>query len=184
MKKDEVVARALDVFRRKGFHHTSMSDIGAACGLLKGSLYHHFPGKEALAQAAIDSLHSQFRREVFSIAFTGAGGPGERMRIMATKVERYFSGRDDSCLMGSLALELGGSVPGFSDRLRAFFDDWAGAFAYLFQVAHGRERAAILGLDAVARIQGALMLSRLYGNQDALIRCHRDLATLAGGSAH
>ena len=182
MKKDDVVMRALEVFRSKGFHSTSMADIGAACGLLNGSLYHHFPSKEALAQAVIDSLHSQFRREVFSIAFNGAGGPGERMRAMATKVERYFNGRGEPCLMGSLVLELGGAMPGFSDRLRSFFDDWAGALAYLFQVAHGRERAAVLGQDAVARIQGALMMARLYGESEPLLRCHRELASLAGGS--
>ncbi|MBF0093092.1 MAG: TetR/AcrR family transcriptional regulator, partial [Alphaproteobacteria bacterium] len=117
MKKEEVIARAIDVFRRKGFHSASMSDVGAACGLLKGSLYHHFESKEALALAVIDNLHGQFRREVFSISFTGAGGPGERMRSMATKIERYFGGCDNCCLMGILSLELGGEVPGFSDRL-------------------------------------------------------------------
>src|SRR5690606_18941267 len=52
--RDKVIDCALRLFREKGYHATSMADISEACGLLKGSIYHYFPGKKELAAAALD----------------------------------------------------------------------------------------------------------------------------------
>lgn len=35
-------------FRQRGFHGTSMQQLAAAAGIQKGSLYHHFTGKEEI----------------------------------------------------------------------------------------------------------------------------------------
>lgn len=43
-----ILDAAAKVFREKGYHHASMSDIAKKTGLLKGSLYHHITGKEEL----------------------------------------------------------------------------------------------------------------------------------------
>lgn len=43
-----LVNEAARLFGSKGYHNTSMRDIAAAVGILPGSLYHHFPSKEAL----------------------------------------------------------------------------------------------------------------------------------------
>ena len=47
--KEEVVRQALLLFKKQGYHRTSMSDLATVCGLLKGSFYHYFSGKDALA---------------------------------------------------------------------------------------------------------------------------------------
>lgn len=41
-------------FREHGFHGTSMQDIADAAGIQKGSLYHHFSGKEEILFRIID----------------------------------------------------------------------------------------------------------------------------------
>jgi len=48
VKEEEVVATATKLFREKGYHGTSMQDIGDAVGVPKGSLYQHIESKEAL----------------------------------------------------------------------------------------------------------------------------------------
>lgn len=52
--RDRIIAKAAALFNRKGFVGCSMQDIVEAVGLEKGSLYGHFPTKEALAVAAFE----------------------------------------------------------------------------------------------------------------------------------
>lgn len=47
-RRAEILAIAWRLFSSRGLTRTSMRDIAAGAGLLAGSLYHHFPSKEAL----------------------------------------------------------------------------------------------------------------------------------------
>ncbi len=47
-RRSELLATAADIFRDKGYHATSMSDIAGAMGIRKASLYHHIISKDAL----------------------------------------------------------------------------------------------------------------------------------------
>src|SRR5262249_3565111 len=49
---DEVEDTLLDVFWSPGYAHTSIDDLAVATGLLRGSLYAAYPGKEAMFRAA------------------------------------------------------------------------------------------------------------------------------------
>ena len=44
MTKEEVLDRLLDTFRDKGYEGASLSELSAAAGLTRASLYHYFPG--------------------------------------------------------------------------------------------------------------------------------------------
>ncbi|MGM0583410.1 MAG: TetR/AcrR family transcriptional regulator [Pseudomonadota bacterium] len=48
-RREAVLERAAELFAARGFDGASMRDIAAAVGMLPGSLYYHFPSKEALA---------------------------------------------------------------------------------------------------------------------------------------
>lgn len=47
-KDNEIFDAAASLFKRKGFHATSMQDIADAVGMQKGSLYYHIVSKEEL----------------------------------------------------------------------------------------------------------------------------------------
>lgn len=47
-RRHELLVAAAHLFARKGYHATSMQDIADALDILRGSLYHHIDGKEAL----------------------------------------------------------------------------------------------------------------------------------------
>lgn len=171
LTREDVVGRAVEVFRRRGFHGTSMADLAAACGILKGSLYHHFPSKDDLALAVLEDIHAHFRAAIFPLAH-GPLPPADRMAALARAVTAYFAGRDGSCLMGAFALEIGAGDERFAVRIRAYFDDWAAAVAAPLEPRHGVVEAQRLGRDFVARTQGALMLLKLAGDDEPLARCH------------
>ncbi|RJK96140.1 TetR/AcrR family transcriptional regulator [Vallicoccus soli] len=49
-----LVALAADVFTRRGYDGTSISDLARAAGLTKSSIYHHVEGKEHLLRLALE----------------------------------------------------------------------------------------------------------------------------------
>ena len=53
--RDRVFEVAAEVFHRKGYDNTSMSDVAAAAGLTKAGLYHHVSSKESLLYTVLDS---------------------------------------------------------------------------------------------------------------------------------
>ncbi|UCH11121.1 MAG: helix-turn-helix transcriptional regulator, partial [Fidelibacterota bacterium] len=48
-----ILAAAKQLFARKGYQETSMSDIAEACELGKATLYYYFPTKEDIYQEII-----------------------------------------------------------------------------------------------------------------------------------
>jgi AcrR family transcriptional regulator len=48
MTRDDILDAAAQVFRQKGFHGASMSDIAEAVNLQKASLYHHVASKQEI----------------------------------------------------------------------------------------------------------------------------------------
>jgi AcrR family transcriptional regulator len=47
-RRAEILARAAQLFASSGSAGTSLKDVADACGILPGSLYHHFESKEAI----------------------------------------------------------------------------------------------------------------------------------------
>ena len=52
-RREAMVRTAIHIFNRHGYHETSMEAIATALGLTKGSLYHYYSGKTALAYDCI-----------------------------------------------------------------------------------------------------------------------------------
>jgi len=52
--RDRIRSEAAALFREKGFNGTSMSELAAEVGITKSSLYHHYPGKQALLSEIIE----------------------------------------------------------------------------------------------------------------------------------
>src|SRR5213075_1460394 len=52
--RNRVYEVAAEVFHRKGYDATSMSDVATAAGLTKAGLYHHVSSKESLLYTVLD----------------------------------------------------------------------------------------------------------------------------------
>ena len=53
-RRREILDTAIELFYKKGFSHTSISDIAQKAGISQGLCYRYFPSKEAIADAAVD----------------------------------------------------------------------------------------------------------------------------------
>src|SRR5437762_7590799 len=52
--RNRVFEVAAEVFHRKGYDNTAMSDVASAAGLTKAGLYHHISSKESLLYTVLD----------------------------------------------------------------------------------------------------------------------------------
>jgi TetR/AcrR family transcriptional regulator len=74
-KRLALLTEAVSAFNARGFHATSMSDLGRRLGVTKSALYYYFPSKQAILKAALDhvisiafdSLEEACNRDIYSI---------------------------------------------------------------------------------------------------------------------
>ncbi len=79
VQPDAIVQAAASVFQRQGYHGATMAEIAAEVGLTAGSLYHHFPSKQDLLIAVLQTGLAQITAEVRAIVQSG-DPPAEKLR--------------------------------------------------------------------------------------------------------
>ena len=52
--KGRLLQAAATLFREKGYERTTVRDLGKAVGIQSGSLFHHYPNKEAILRAVME----------------------------------------------------------------------------------------------------------------------------------
>ena len=62
-----ILASALGLFAKKGYVHTTFTDIAARLGMTKGAVYWHFESKQSLLMALIDEMLAKFRRQILEL---------------------------------------------------------------------------------------------------------------------
>ncbi|HMX03662.1 MAG TPA: TetR/AcrR family transcriptional regulator [Chitinophagales bacterium] len=171
--RGELIKQALNLFRTQGYHKTTMSDIGTACGLLKGSIYHYFSSKEDLMREVLEVLRNYYRDKVFIHAFNDALTAEQRLNMLGEKSIEVFVNGDGACLMANIAMETNDVVPEFRAPIRAFFDDWTNALTHIYSDKYSKEAATIFAGETICAIEGAAMLMRIYNDRTYLDKAHQ-----------
>ncbi len=170
--KTAVLDAALQVVRTKGYAATTLDDLCAAAGVSKGSFFHHFPGKEDMALAAI-AHWNHVTGEVFAhAAFQKKKDPRDRVLGYIDFRKELLQGQaqDYSCLLGTLVQETFATHPrlrdacdaGISAHARTIARDIAAAKALHAPDAHWDPE--VLALFTQATLQGAFVLAKARDN--------------------
>lgn len=85
-RRDHLVEVATDLFCREGFHATGIDRVLAESGVAKMTLYKHFPSKDDLIGACLESVAASARADVESVL--ERGGSTARARIL-TLIDWY-----------------------------------------------------------------------------------------------
>lgn len=62
--RTRILASALSLFVKKGYEHTTFTDVAARLKMTKGAVYWHFDTKEALLVALVQEMLAKFRRQI------------------------------------------------------------------------------------------------------------------------
>ncbi|QRP49261.1 TetR/AcrR family transcriptional regulator [Amycolatopsis sp. FDAARGOS 1241] len=79
-----IVEIAASLFARKGYHGTSMRDIGREVGVHAGSLYVHIQSKEDLLESIVHSIMERSERDMEEI-LAGGGTATQQLRQVAAR---------------------------------------------------------------------------------------------------
>lgn len=172
--RDKILETAAGLIHRKGFGATSINDVLEATGLKKGSLYFHFPGKDALGLAILEKARTGFL-EFLDASLTGTT-PGECLdNFFAIVVETHKgTGFVGGCIFGNVALEMGDTESQFAPFIEKVFEEWIErvekviATAQVFGEVRSDLPADLLTHHIIAAIEGGIMLSRLKKNEKPL----------------
>lgn len=167
-EKADAIALVAEVFRECGYEGASMSTITKRTRLSKGSLYHFFPGgKEQMAAEVLAHVDGWFAREIFVPLETAE--PRAAIAQMWTAVDAYFRSGKRICLIGAFALDE--TRDRFANPIRSYFERWTNALeAALKHDGTPADHAKQLAEDAVAGIQGALVLARAMADETVFDR--------------
>ncbi|WP_040792273.1 TetR/AcrR family transcriptional regulator [Nocardia paucivorans] len=105
---DEAIDKAMEVFWRKGYAHTTPQDLVDAIGIGRGSLYNAFAGKRDLFERALRRYQAKETVRLIDL-LDGPGSPRERVRAALTLVLEASVADPDQrgCLATNTAVELG-----------------------------------------------------------------------------
>ena len=155
--RDLLMETATGLVRRQGYCGFSYADLSDAVGIRKASIHHHFPSKEDLGEAVVDSYTESFSEKLDAIQ-QETSDPLERLQCYA---ELYREGlrRKEACLCGVLASEIAVLPDRIRKGVRRFMS------ANLRWLEKTLEEGALGGLraDIQPRREARTVLSALQG---------------------
>lgn len=65
--RQKILDKALELFAARGYDSVSVGEIAKAVGIKAPSLYNHFPGKQAIFEAIVESTAAQYEADTHKI---------------------------------------------------------------------------------------------------------------------
>ncbi|MEB3356183.1 MAG: TetR/AcrR family transcriptional regulator [Synechococcales bacterium] len=180
--KLKIIQQAANLFNQQGYAGSSMSDIMKATGLKKGGIYNHFVSKDELAIAAFDFAVEQVSQR-YVRALKGKRGAIASLKAI---VHTFCTAADELPLKGgcpllNTAVESDDAHPALRERTQQAMYRWRHLVHQVVQRGvDGSEIQPAVNPDEVATVliavmEGALMLTKLYGDRIHLQRAEAHL---------
>jgi TetR/AcrR family transcriptional regulator, transcriptional repressor for nem operon len=170
--REMILHEAAQLFNRRGFFGSAMSDLMAKTGLEKGGIYNHFKSKEDLALQAFDYAVDLIRQE-FAKAIQENKNSVDRLLATMGIFQREAEGYPlpGGCPVMNTAIEADDAHPVLRERALAALEEWHQFVRRTVQ--RGKEKGEVRpDLDTeqfssvfISLLEGAIMQSKLYGNQ-------------------
>jgi len=175
--REEILKHSIKLFKLNGYSNTSMANIASECGLIKGSIYHHFKSKDEIGIESLKYIHKYFKDKVFNIAFESNLTNKQKIELFVKKTDEYFLSSQGGCLLGNIALELSSEKEAFRDEIRSYFTDWENALEYILREKYKNE-AKSMAKEYIALIQGSVMMMNLYDTHEEYLKVGRKIINL------
>jgi TetR/AcrR family transcriptional repressor of nem operon len=188
--KTKLLNAALHVIRAKGYSATRIEDICEAAGLTKGSFFHHFDSKEALALGAADYWNEITGGMFASAPYRGHADPLDRLLAYVDFRKYILLGDlpDFTCLVGTMVQEVYDTHPNLREACNRSISGHAETLIPDIEEAMGQRgmhpswTAESLALYTQAAIQGAFILAKARHSHEIAAQCidhlHRYLELL------
>ncbi len=90
---EEMVTKALELFRAYGFDGVSLKQLADSMGLEKASLYYRFPGgKDEIALTVVRAVDAMIREHVFKPLCATGMSPRRRVQLACEQLREFYAG--------------------------------------------------------------------------------------------
>lgn len=186
--RGRLLQAAHDLFTLRGYAAVGVQDLCDRAGVRKGSFYHFFESKDALAGAVIDTWGAQFR-DVLDTLTEEPIPLAAKLSILVELTARGASLDEDGPVLagpiGTLAAEVSATHPDLRRRIDAAWASWQAVL--VDWIAAAIERRELRDADpiataeaVVAYIQGALLLAKAKDDVEVVTRLGARLPGLVG----
>ena len=173
--RQRLLDAALREFRSRGYAATTVDDLCRAAGVGKGSFFHHFPSKEALALEAVGHWNAMTGALFAQAPYHAPADPRERVLAYVDFRGALLQGElaDFTCLLGTIVQETYDSHPALRDACRNGIE--LHAETLVRDIADAKAKYApdadwspqSLALFTQAALQGAFILAKARGGAPA-----------------
>ena len=166
--RTEIVQAARILFYRKGYHHTSFTDIVEEAGVVRGNVYHYFKTKDDLLGAVIEQHLAQYK-VLLDTWEQEKTTPLKRLkRFTHMLIDRGDDLRQFGCPVGTLSTELAKNSTSEPNPARALLDLFKDWLTRQFILMGFGSDAGKLALHLLGRAQGISILTHVYRDTDWL----------------
>jgi TetR/AcrR family transcriptional repressor of nem operon len=178
--RQKILADTAALFNTRGYEGTSLSDLMAATGLKKGGIYRHFGSKEELAAEAFDYAWSTAR----AMREPDVDQTVDPIGWLRAHIDNLVSRRSviaGGCPILNTAIEADDGNPVLRARVARALRSWIARVEHVIGQARktGKVRAStdpeMVATIIVSTLEGALMISRLEKNANALLKAQDHL---------
>ena len=177
--RSRLLDAALQVIRAKGYTATTVDEVCAAAGVTKGSFFHHFKSKEAMALAAVDHWNRVTGGLFAQAPFQALPDPRDRVLAYIDFRRALICGTppEFTCLLGTMVQETFDTWPSLrqacDDGIQAHANTVARdlALAKALYAPDGPWDPEALALFTQATLQGAFILAKAQGSAEVVFPC-------------
>ncbi len=177
--KTRFLNAAIHVIRAKGYSATRIEDVCEAAGLTKGSFFHHFESKEALALDAADYWNEGSDALFASASYRDHADPLDRLLAYVDFRKALLGGDlpNFTCLAGTMVQEVDDTHPVLREACSRIITGHAGILVPDIEAAmrqrdmHPEWTAESLALYTQATIQGAFVLAKAANGAAVAAQC-------------
>ncbi len=137
--KDRLLDEAVAMLLEHGYNDLGVQALLDRTGVPKGSFYHHFPSKEAMALEAVDR-YTALGHQLLEVTLAPDGRPPRaRVRAFFERMRGLYASQGYlGCLLGALGQELSGTNDAFRHRI----DECLSSIADRIAVCYEEDAAA------------------------------------------
>jgi len=171
--RQRIIAEAAPIFNQRGFDGCSMQDLMTATGLEKGGLYRHFANKEDLAAEAFRYALAQ-NVKVRTEHLDEIPNSLDKLKRVVHLFVELPSAIPGGCPLMNTAIDADDGNPALRDLARKGVQDWRARIVHIVEtgIRDGEIRRSTdprrIANTLIATLEGALMISRLENNRNAL----------------
>ncbi|WP_414621201.1 TetR/AcrR family transcriptional regulator [Calothrix sp. CCY 0018] len=169
MSKEEAIIKLIPAFRKYGYEGATLTLLSKASGLGKASLYHYFPGGKSEMAAAVFEYIGIYFGELVLKTLQGEEKPAVKIQAACDSLREFYDSGRNSCFLAIMSF--GEADKLFHDKVKARLELMVESLAeVLVDAGIEKEIAQMRSLDAIATIQGALVLVRILDDTEPFER--------------